>query len=92
MMNYDKRTKLLQEVQKEIWVERVFAALVDGWMCSWVTTLHPNQLQCRLDGGFPSGSHNLCQKFVFIDNATWLLRFLRVDAICKKYVDEKTAI
>lgn len=77
-MDYDKRTDLIQEVQKNAWVERVNAARIDGRMRSWVTTLHPDKLPCRLDGGFLHGSYNLCQKFIFSDNSTWLMRFPRV--------------
>ncbi|KAH8706883.1 hypothetical protein GQ44DRAFT_743463 [Phaeosphaeriaceae sp. PMI808] len=91
-MGYDKRTDLIHEVQKNVWVERVNATRVDGRMCSWVTTLHPDRLSCQLDGGFLHGSYNLCQKFIFSDNATWLLRFPRVGAICEDYADEKIAM
>jgi hypothetical protein len=91
-MDYETRSDLIHEVQKNVWVDRVNATRVDGWMCSWVTTLNPDQLPCRLDGGFLYGSYNLCQKFVFTDNAAWLLRFPRVGAICKDYADEKIAM
>ncbi|PVH84276.1 hypothetical protein DL98DRAFT_612373 [Cadophora sp. DSE1049] len=57
-----------------------------------VQTIHPDRLLCRLDGGFLHGSYNLCQKFIFSDNATWLLRFPRVGAICEDYSDEKIAM
>lgn len=91
-MDYDKRKYLIHEVQKNVWVDRVNAARVDGRMCNWVSTLHPDRLLCRLDGGFLHGSYNLCQKFIFSDNATWLLRFPRVGAISEDYADEKIAM
>ena len=91
-MDYDKRKDIVHEVQKNVWVERVNAARIDGRMCSWVTTLHPDQLLCRLDGGFLHGSYNLCQKFIFSDNAIWLLRFPRFGAICEDSADEKIAM
>lgn len=92
VMDYDKRNFLFQEVQKDIWVDKVNAARVDGRMCGWVTTLHPDKLPCQLVGGFLHGSYNLCQKFLFTDNATLLLRFPRVGAISEDYADEKIAI
>lgn len=61
-------------------------------MCQWVSTLHPDGLPCRLDGGFLHGAYNLCQKFIFTDSATWLLRFPRVGAISDEYADEKIAV
>ena len=91
-MDYDRRKHLIQGVQKDDWIDKVNAARVDGQMCSWITTLHPHQLQCGFDGGFLNGSYNLCQKFRFSDNTTWILRFPRVGAICEAYADEKVAI
>ncbi|KAH6722439.1 hypothetical protein BKA61DRAFT_640057 [Leptodontidium sp. MPI-SDFR-AT-0119] len=91
-MDYDKRKHLIQEVQKDNWIDKVNAARVDGRMCSWITTFHPDQLRCGFDGGFLNGSYNLCQKFRFSDNTTWILRFPRVGAICEDNADEKVAM
>ena len=92
VMDYDKRIDLIHEVQKDVWVDRVNEARIDGRMCSWVTTLYPERLLCRMEGDFLHGSYNLCQKFVFSDNSTWLLRFPGVRAICADYADEKITI
>lgn len=91
-MDYDKRIELIHEVQKHVWVGRVNSARVDGRMCHWVSTLHPDRLPCQLDGGFLHGAYNLCQKFIFGDNTIQVLRFPRVGAICREYADEKVAM
>jgi hypothetical protein len=91
-MDYNKRIELIHEAQKNIWVDKVNEARVDGRMCRWVSTLHPDRLPCSLDGGFLHGAYNLCQKFTFSDNTTWLLRFPLAGAICDQYADEKIAI
>ncbi|RSL44440.1 hypothetical protein CEP51_016224, partial [Fusarium floridanum] len=91
-MDYNKCIDLIHEVQKNAWVDRVNAARVDGRMCHWVSTLHPDGLPCRLDGGFLHGAYNVCQKFVFNDGTTQILRFPRVGAICDRYADEKIAM
>lgn len=91
-MDYNKCIDLIHEVQKNAWVDRVNAARVDGRMCHWVSTLHPDGLPCRLDGGFLNGAYNVCQKFVFNDGTTQILRFPRVGAICDSYADEKIAM
>lgn len=80
-MDYNKRIDLIHEAQKDVWIDRVNEARVDGRMCHWVSTLHPDRLSCRLDGGFLHGAYNLCQKFIFADNTTWILRFPCVGAI-----------
>ncbi|KAK1765045.1 phosphotransferase enzyme family protein [Phialemonium atrogriseum] len=91
-MDYNKCIDLIHDAQKDVWVDRVNAGRVDGRMCNWVSTLHPDRLPCRLDGGFLHGAYNLYQKFIFADNTTWILRFPRVGAICDDYADEKIAM
>lgn len=61
-------------------------------MCEWVATLHPDKVPCQLDGGFLNGSYNVCQKFLFEDGTTLLLRFPRVKSISPNYADEKVAM
>ncbi|KAK7417666.1 hypothetical protein QQZ08_011552 [Neonectria magnoliae] len=91
-MDYNKCIDLIHEVQQSAWVDRVNAARVDGRICHWVSTLHPDRLPCQLDGGFLHGAYNVCQKFIFNDGTTQILRFPRVGAICDKYADEKIAM
>lgn len=91
-MDYDKRVDLIHEVQQNSWVDRVNAARIDGRICQWVSTLHPDRLPCQLDGGFLHGSYNVCQKLIFNNGTAQILRFPRVGAICESYADEKIAI
>jgi hypothetical protein len=88
-MDYDKRIEPIHKLEENAWVDMVNAARVDGRMCQWVSALHPDQLPCQLDGGFLHGAYNVCQRFTFTGNTTWLLRFPRVGAICEEYADEK---
>lgn len=92
VMDCNKRIELIHEAQKNIWVDKVNEARVDGRMCHWVSTLHPDRLPGSLDGSFLHGAYNLCQKFTFSDNATWLLCLPLAEATCDQYADEKIAI
>lgn len=41
-MDYNKCFDLIHEVQQNDWVDRVHAARIDGRICQWGSTLHPN--------------------------------------------------
>ncbi|OJK04808.1 hypothetical protein ASPACDRAFT_49181 [Aspergillus aculeatus ATCC 16872] len=44
-----------------------------------VSSFHPEQLPCQLDGTFHHG-------------AAWMVRFLRVGKVCNDFIDEKVAV
>lgn len=91
-MDINRPIELIHDVQKRLWVERVNQARVTGQITSWISSLHPKSLECRLDGNFLNGSYNLCQKLRFCDGTTWLLRMPIVGNVCDDYVDEKIAV
>lgn len=91
-MDYHKCLDLLHQTEEDIWVDRINEARTDGRLCAWVTTLFPGQAPCRLDGGFLNGSYNLCQKFVFSNETTLLLRLPRASSVSSNYADEKVAM
>lgn len=91
-MDYNKSLDLLHMAQEEDWVNQVNKARVDGRICDWVTAHHPQELPCRLSGGFMNGSYNLGQKFAFEDGTTWFLRLPRVSSIAPEYANEKVAM
>ncbi|PYH79103.1 hypothetical protein BO82DRAFT_385341 [Aspergillus uvarum CBS 121591] len=51
-------------------------------LCRWVSTSHPGQLPCQLDGAFHHGA----------DGVAWMVRFPRVGRFCDDYTDEKVAM
>lgn len=71
------------------WVDKVNEARLNGRFCSWVSTFHPCKLPCRIEGGFLNGSYNLCQKFIFDDGTSLVLRLPRVSSVSPGYADEK---
>ncbi|EAU30517.1 predicted protein [Aspergillus terreus NIH2624] len=89
-MNCHSGLSYLHETEEAVWVDKVNDARVDGRLCSWISTFHACKLPCRLEGGFLNGSYNVCQKFVFEDGASWILRLPRVSSINSQYADEKT--
>jgi len=89
-LDVDHRLDLVQEIQKDLWLDRVNAARQDGRMVAWASTLCG--LPCRLDNGGLNGSYNLCQKVISSDNTTWMLRLNRVGAVHPEYADEKVAV
>lgn len=84
--------RLIHDVQKRLWVERVNQSRVAGHLTSWISSLHPEKLECRVDCNFLNGPYNLCQKLRFCDATTWLLRMLIIGSVCDKYADEKIAM
>lgn len=91
-MDINKPIELIHDVQKRLWVERVNQARVAGHITSWISSLHPEKLECTLDCNFLNGSYNLCQKLHFCDGTTWLLRMPIVGSVCDEYADEKIAM
>ncbi|KAL5366306.1 hypothetical protein BJX96DRAFT_182452 [Aspergillus floccosus] len=77
------------KAEESIWVDKVNEARLNGRLCSWVSTFHPSKLPCHMEGGFLNGSYNLCQKFVFKDETTWILRLPRVSSISPEFAEEK---
>ena len=91
-MDYNQGIDFSHQVQEDIWVDEINKFRVNGRMCEWVATLHPDKIPCQLEGGFLNGSYNVCQKFLFEDGTTLLLRFPRVKSISPNYADEKVAM
>ncbi|EAW20533.1 uncharacterized protein NFIA_029650 [Aspergillus fischeri NRRL 181] len=67
-------------------------ARVDGRIYNWVKRFHPEDLSCRLNGGFLHGAYNLGQKFIFDDGTIWFLRLPRGSSISPECADEKVAM
>ncbi|CAG8182064.1 unnamed protein product [Penicillium olsonii] len=91
-MDYNKPLDLLHRAEEAEWVHKVNMARVDGRLCDWATSLHPEKLPCRLDGGFLNGSYNLVQKLIFDDGKVWFLRLPRASSISPEHADEKMAM
>ena len=83
---------LVQEVQGQIWVDKVNETHRTGCLCQWVSTFHPDKLPCQLDGNFHHGAFNASMKIVFSDSTAWMVRLPRVGAVCNDYADEKVAM
>ncbi|KAJ5775788.1 uncharacterized protein N7511_000799 [Penicillium nucicola] len=91
-MDHNEPLGLLHTAQEADWVDKVNMARVDGRLCDWATSLHPEKLPCRLIGGFLNGAYNLGQKFVFEDEKFWFLRLPRASSISPEHADEKVAM
>ncbi|KIW39808.1 uncharacterized protein PV06_08392 [Exophiala oligosperma] len=91
-MDINNPIEVIHDVRKRLWIERVNQARVAGHMTSWMSSLHPKKLGCRLDCKALNGSYNLCQRLRFCDGTTWLLRMPIVGSVCDEYADEKVAM
>ncbi|PBP24958.1 Aminoglycoside 3'-phosphotransferase and Choline Kinase family protein [Diplocarpon rosae] len=60
---------LVHEAQGQLWVDKVNETHRTGRLCPWVSTFHPRQLSCQLDGTFHHGAFNAGVKMVFSDSA-----------------------
>ncbi|OQE06526.1 hypothetical protein PENVUL_c017G05713 [Penicillium vulpinum] len=79
-------------VQDQLWVDKVNEAHITGRLCQWVSTFHPHNLPCVLDGTFHHGAFNAGMKMVFTDSTAWMVRFPRFGMVCEDHADEKVAI
>ncbi|ODM21877.1 hypothetical protein SI65_02721 [Aspergillus cristatus] len=77
--------------EEDIWIDQIKSLHLNGRLCDWVTTFHPQKLLCSPMPGIIHGSYNLIQEFLFEDGTVWLLRFPRVSNVSPEYVDEKVA-
>ncbi len=68
IMDTNRPIELVHGVQKQL-DPAPFAGHVTGW----ISVLHPEKLECRLEGNFLHGSYNLGQKLRFSDGSAWLL-------------------
>ncbi|KAL5362777.1 hypothetical protein BJX96DRAFT_166930 [Aspergillus floccosus] len=91
-MDTNAITDFVHEVQSQLWVDKINETHASGRLCQWVSTFHPNQLPCLLDGTFHHDAFNAGMKMVFSDSTTWMVRFPRVGMICDQAADEKVAI
>ncbi|KAJ5788919.1 Aminoglycoside phosphotransferase [Penicillium psychrosexuale] len=91
-MDYNKLIDSSHEAQEGLWVDEINKFRVNGHLCEWVASFHPEQFPCQLNGGFLNGSYNVCQKFLFEDGTSWILRFPRVRSISPEYADEKVVM
>ena len=91
-MDFNETHKSLHMAEETIWMKKILDARVDGSICRWISTFHPEKLNCYLERGFMNGSYNLGQKIFFDDNSTWFFRLPRVSSICPEYADEKVAM
>ncbi|RAK71660.1 phosphotransferase enzyme family protein [Aspergillus fijiensis CBS 313.89] len=83
---------LNHEVQGQLWVDKVNETYRAGHLCRWVSSFHPEQLPCQLDGTFHHGAYNAGIKMVFGDGTAWIVRFPRVRKVCDDFIDEKVAM
>ncbi|PYI32353.1 hypothetical protein BP00DRAFT_445600 [Aspergillus indologenus CBS 114.80] len=83
---------LIHEVQGQLWVDQVNETYRTGHLSRWVSTFHPRQLPCQLDGTFHHGAYNAGIKMVFSDGVAWMVRFPRIGRVCDDYTDEKVAM
>lgn len=83
---------LIYEAQGQLWVDKINHTHSMGRLCPWVSTFHPENLPCQLDGTFHHGAFNAGVKMVFSDNTAWMVRFPRVGMVCGDYMDEKVAM
>lgn len=91
-MDYNQSIEFAHQVEEDIWFDQVKTLRLDGRLCDWVTTFHPQNLPCSPIAGILNGSYNSCQKFVFEDETVWLLRFPRIMGTSPEYADEKVAM
>lgn len=91
-MDYNQGLDFSHQTQEEIWVDEINRFRMNGGLCEWVASFHPDEIPCRLDGGFLNGSYNVGPKFIFDDGTAWLLRFPRVKSVSPNYADEKVAM
>ncbi|KAL1867028.1 hypothetical protein Plec18167_008819 [Paecilomyces lecythidis] len=81
----------VHEFQGHMWVDRINEKLADGSLRRWVSSFHPDNILCYLEGDLYYGAFNAGMKMVFSDGTSWMLRFPRVGMICDDYADEKVA-
>ncbi|KAH6641276.1 hypothetical protein F5144DRAFT_126666 [Chaetomium tenue] len=91
-MNLDERIDLVRSVEVDVWVRRVNDARRDGRMASWISSLHPRRLGCELVTGSMNGTFNLCQKVIFDDKTTAILRMPIGGRNHPDYADEKAVV
>lgn len=91
-MDYNALIDLGYEVQGQLWVDKVNETYGKGALCPWVSTFHPDQLPCRLEGTFHHGAFNAGMKMIFPDGTAWMVRFPRVGKVHDGYADEKVAM
>ncbi|KAL4971451.1 hypothetical protein BDW66DRAFT_163693 [Aspergillus desertorum] len=80
------------EVQDRLWVEEVNEIYKTGRLCLWVSTFHPKELYCKVEGTFYNGSFNAGLKMVFSDKTAWMVRFPRGGKVHSELADEKVAM
>lgn len=83
---------IIHTEQGQHWVDEVNEAYRTGHLCQWVSSFHPNQLPCKLEGTFHHGAFNAGMKMVFSDGTAWMVRFPRGEEVSKDYTDEKVAM
>ncbi|CAI7654659.1 unnamed protein product, partial [Penicillium bialowiezense] len=88
-MNYNEGIDFSHQAQEDGWVDEINKYRVNGRLCEWVAGFHTEKIPCQLDGGFMNGSYNICQRFLFEDGTSLLLRFPRVKSISPDYAEEK---
>lgn len=93
IMETDERIELAQDLQGDLWEDRLNEAYRSGRLCAWVSGFHHRRLPCQLEhNGLHHGAYNAGLKLVFDDGVAWLLRFPRVGKVHDSYADEKVAM
>lgn len=63
---------LVHEAQGQLWVDKINKTYSMGHLCPWVSTFHPKNLPCQLEGTFHHGAFNAGVKMVFSYNTAWM--------------------
>jgi hypothetical protein len=91
-MDYNALIDLGYVAQGQLWVDKVNETYAKDLFCRWVSTFHPHELPCQLEGTFCYGAFNAGLKMVFPDGTAWMVRFPRVGKVHDCYADEKVAM
>ncbi|KAF1955899.1 hypothetical protein CC80DRAFT_473873 [Byssothecium circinans] len=91
-MDYNALIDLGYEVKGQLWVDKINETYGKGDLCQWISTFHPEQLPCQLEGGFHHGAFNAGMKMMFPNGTAWMVRFPRVGKVHDNYADEKVAM
>lgn len=92
VMDTNWLVELVHEVQGDLWVDRVNETHRIDRLCPWVSTFHPNNLPCQLEGTFHHGAFNAGMKMVFNDGTAWMVRFPRGGMVSDDHMDEKVSM
>jgi hypothetical protein len=86
-MNAQKRITLINDAECSRWVGLVVQKRQQ--LLEWTSTIHPQRLDCQIEGNLFHGSYNLGQKVIFSDGTKWFVRFPLFGHVSPEHADEK---